>query len=152
MTYQDPNDLPPTTPVYTETVETVVVRERNNTATWWIAGLIALAAIIVIGWMVTANSDDSTAEADAALRAAELQVAADQARLQAEVSGAQQSVDFARADAMRASAEASRATMDARAAEARANAAASQPPATVIIREPAPVPVVVQPTVTPPAN
>lgn len=150
MTYQDPNDRPPVQPIYTETVETVVVRERNNTATWWVAGLIALVAIIVIGWMVASNGNDRTD--DDALRAAEIQAATDQVRLEGQLNGAQQSVDFARADAARASAEAARASMDARAAEARANA--SQP-STVIIREPAPQApptIVVEPVVTPPSQ
>ncbi len=125
MTHFDPNTdptrIPPTTPVYTETVETVVVRESNTG--WWIAGILGGVVLIAVLWILFARgsapaTDDALLDAQADAIAAQAQV--DQAAIAGQVAGAQASVDIARADAARSQAEAARAAADARAAEARA--------------------------------
>lgn len=149
MTY-DPN-RPEGQPIYTETVETTIVRDKSNTALWWIAGLLGLVAIILLAWLLVGRDSEDLAAQDQ-LTEAQIQAELERARLAGELSAAQQGADFARADAMRASAEAQRATMDARMAEARAE---SQPP-TVIIERPgvtqAPPVEVDEPVVTPPVQ
>ena len=54
MTQYDPNTdptrVPP--PVYTETVETVVVRESNTG--WWIAGILGGVVLIAVLWILFA--------------------------------------------------------------------------------------------------
>ena len=135
VTHYDPNQ--PTTetvevirtvePGYTESVETVVVRESN--AGWWIAGVLGALVLLAVLWILFARGEPATDEAllDARLDAAEAQAQADAALVQGQVAGAQASVDVARANAAAAAAE-------ARAAEAR-----SAPP--VVIEREVPVPV-----------
>lgn len=129
MTQYDPNQPNTETvevihtvePGYTETVETVVVRESNTG--WWIAGILGALVLLAVLWILFARGGaPQTDEAllDAQLDAVEAQAQADQALVQGQVAGAQASVDIARADAARSQAEASRAASDARAAEARA--------------------------------
>lgn len=121
--YQDPNLDPdvPQPPVYTETVETVVVRESNTG--WWIAGILAGLVLLAVIFILstrrdTAPVDDALLQAQADAVAAQAQ--ADQALINSQVAGAQASVDIARSDAARSQAEAERAQAEARAAEARA--------------------------------
>jgi len=135
----DPNRVPPTQPVYTETVETVVVRPESNTG-WWVAGILAALVLIAIFWVLTSGRDDQATEADLALaqaEAAQAQADADRAMVQGQIAGAQQSLDFARADAARAQADAARAVSEARAAQARAEAA---PPVVVEVPVAQPAP------------
>ena len=123
MTYHDPNLDPnvPQPPIYTETVETVVVRESNTG--WWIAGilggLVLLAVIFILSTrQESAPVDDALLQAQADAAAAQAQ--ADAALINNQVAGVQASVDIARSDAARSQAEAARASAEARAAEARA--------------------------------
>ena len=125
MTQYDPNTdptrVPPPGPVYTETVETVVVRDSNTG--WWIAGILGGVVLIAVFWILFARGPDTqTDEAllEAQLDAAAAQAQADSALIQGQVAGAQASVDIARADAARSQADAVRAASEARAAEARA--------------------------------
>lgn len=148
VTHYDPNQPPPETvevirtvePGYTETVETVVVRESN--AGWWIAGILGALVLLAVLWILFARGEPATDDAllDARLDAAEAQAQRDAALVQGQVAGAQASVDVARANA------------DAAAAQARAAEARSATPV-VIEREvpvpvpaPAPGPAVVSPT------
>lgn len=151
MTQYDPNDpnyVPPGTPVYTETVtttaplhtetvETTVVREANNTG-WWIAGILGGLVILAVLWILFARgagpqTDEALLQAQADAAAAQAQ--ADSALIQGQVAGAQASVDIARADAARSQAEAVRAASEARAAEAR-----SSSPVIIEREVPAPAP------------
>jgi hypothetical protein len=135
VTHYDPNDPNPETvevirtvePGYTETVETVVVRESN--AGWWIAGVLGALVLLAVLWILFARGEPATDEAllDARLDAAEAQAQRDAALVQGQVAGAQASVDVARANAAAADAQ-------ARAAEAR-----SATP--VVIEREVPVPV-----------
>lgn len=126
MTQYDPNTDPtrprprPGDPVYTETTETVVVRESNTG--WWIAGILGALVLLGVLWLLVGRGEPRTDEAlvDAQLDAAEAQAQADAALVQGQVAGAQASVEIARADAARSQAEAARAESEARAAEARA--------------------------------
>jgi len=143
----DPTQLPPGTPVYTETVETTVVRESSTG--WWIAGILGGAVMIAVLWILFARgpnpqTDEALLQAQANAAAAQAQAdsALIQGQIQGQVAGAQASVEIARAEAARSQAEAVRANSEARAAEARA--------ATPVIIErevPAPGPVVVTPPV-----
>ena len=126
MTQYDPNNdptrIPPPGPVYTETVETVVVRDSNTG--WWIAGILGGIVLIAVFWILFARgpdtqTDESLLQAQADAAAAQAQ--ADSALIQGQVAGAQASVDIARADAARSQADAVRAASEARAAEARAS-------------------------------
>lgn len=125
MTHYDPNNdpsrVPPAGPVYTETTETVVVRESNTG--WWIAGILGGVVLIAVFWILFARGagpQTDQALLDAQMDAAAAQAQADSALIQGQVAGAQASVDIARADAARSQAEAVRAASEARAAEARA--------------------------------
>ncbi|KQY96374.1 hypothetical protein [Brevundimonas sp. Root1423] len=137
MTHYDPNDpnrVPPVetvytetvttaAPLHTETVETTVVRETNNTG-WWIAGILGGLVIIAVLWILFSRgaapqTDEALLQAQADAAAAQAQ--ADSALIQGQVAGAQASVDIARADAARSQAEAIRAASEARAAEARSS-------------------------------
>ena len=118
MTQYDPHtdtvEVRTVEPGYTETVETVVVRESNTG--WWIAGILGGLVLIAVLWILFARggapqTDEEVLEAR--LDAAAAQAQADAALVQGQVAGAQASVDIARANAAAASAE-------ARAAEARA--------------------------------
>jgi hypothetical protein len=148
MTY-DPN-RPDEGRVYSETVETVVVREPSNAAQWWIAGLLGLVAVILLVWLFVGRQAD-TVPADQLSEAA-IQAELDQARLAGELGMAERSADIARSDAMRATAEAQQAAAEARAAQAQAEAT----PRTVIIERPgvtqAPPVEVNEPVVTPPTQ
>lgn len=147
MTHFDPNTdparTPPTEPVYTEMVETIVVRDSNTG--WWIAGVLGGLVLIAVLWILFAGQGPGDADArmlEAQADAASAQAAADAAMVQGQITGAQASVDIARADAARAQAEAARAGNDARAAEARA----TMPPPPVVITTPSqPAPVTVTP-------
>ena len=127
MTQYDPNNdptrIPPGTPVYTETVETTVVRESNTG--WWIAGILGVVVVVAVLFILFARGSDPAQTDDALLQAqadaAAAQAQADSALIQGQVAGAQASVDIARADAARSQAEAIRAASDARAAEARSS-------------------------------
>jgi len=139
----DPNldrrPIPSAPPVHTETIETTVVREANNTG-WWIAGILGGLVLIAVLWILFARGSQPPAT-DAALLEAQADIAAAQAQadaaaIQGQVAGAQASVDIARADAARAQAEAARAANDARAAEARA----ATPPPPVVLTTPSPAP------------
>jgi hypothetical protein len=138
VTQFDPNDptrMPPAAPGYTETVETVVVRDSSTG--WWIAGILGGGGLIAVFWILFAGGPDPrTDEAllEAQLDTAAAQAQADSALINGQVAGAQASVDIARADAARSQADAVRATSEARAAEARA----AMP---VVIEREAPVPV-----------
>ena len=132
MTQYDPNTDPsrarPDEPAYSETTETVVVRESNTG--WWIAGILGGLVLLAVLWILFARggapqTDEELLEAR--LDAAEAQAQADAALVQGQVAGAQASVDVARANAAAAAAE-------ARAAQARA----AEP---VIIEREVPVPV-----------
>ena len=115
----DPTLVPP--PVYTGTVETVVVRDSSTG--WWIAGILGGGVLIAVLWILFAGGPDPrTDEAllEAQLDTAAAQAQADSALIQGQVAGAQASVDIARADAARSEADAVRAASEARAAEARA--------------------------------
>ena len=146
MTQYDPNTDParrPGEPVYSETVETTVVRESNTG--WWIAGILGGLVLLAVLWILFARgSAPQTDEAllDARLDAAEAQAQADQALVAGQVAGAQASVDIAPADAARAAAE-------ARAAEARAATPVvieREVPVPIPVPAPAPDTPVVSPT------
>ena len=145
MTY-DPN-RPEDRPLYTETTETVVVRDRSNTALWWIAGLLGLVALILLAWLLLGRPAEEAVIEDQ-LTDAEIAAELDRARLAGELGVAQASADIARSDAARAAAEAARAQAEARAAQAA--------PQTVIIERPgvteAPPVQVDEPVVTPPVQ
>lgn len=144
--YQDPNldyDVPQP-PLYSETVETVVVRQSNTG--WWVAGI--LAGLVILATMFILSTRDDTPPVDDALLqaqadAAAAQAQADAALINSQVAGAQASIDIARSEAVRSQAEAARAEAEARAAEARASAPV------VIERE---VPVPGQPAVVTPTS
>jgi hypothetical protein len=110
----DPTRVPPAGSVYSETTETVVVRESNTG--WWIAGILGGAVLIAVFWILFARGPDPRTDQalmEAQLDAAAAQANADSALIQGQVAGAQASVEIARAEAARSQA-------DARAAEARA--------------------------------
>lgn len=117
MTQYDPNtetvEVRTVEPGYSETVETVVVRESNTG--WWIAGILGALVLLTVLWILFARGEPAADEAllDARLDAAEAQAQRDAAVVQGQVAGAQASVDVARANAVAADAQ-------ARAAEARA--------------------------------
>lgn len=122
VTQYDPNDpnietvevIRTVEPGYTETVETVVVRESNTG--WWIAGILGALVLLAVLWILFARGGEPTADdalLDARLDAAEAQAQRDAALVQGQVAGAQASIDVARANADTADAQ-------ARAAEARA--------------------------------
>ena len=130
------NPVPPSGTVYTETVETVVVRESNTG--WWIAGVLGGLVLIAVLWILFAGRGPGDADArmlEAQAAATQAQAASDAAMVQGQITGAQASIEIARADAARAQAEAVRSSSDARAAEARA----MTPPATVVVTTPAPL-------------
>lgn len=118
----DINRIPPTQPVYTETIETVVVRPESNTG-WWVAGILSAIVLIALFWVLASGGNDDTEMelARAQAEAAQANANADQAVIQGQIAGAQQSVEFARADAARAQAEAARAISDARSAQVEAS-------------------------------
>ena len=137
MTHFNPNDPDRDTvivepaPVYSETTETVIVRESNTG--WWIAGilggLVLLAVMVILFNRQAPQTDDQRLAAEVA--AAQSESEARQATVAGQIAGAQASVEVARANAARADA-------DARAAEARA----SEP---VVIEREVPVPVPSEP-------
>lgn len=149
LTHYDPNTdptrVPPPGPVYTETTETVVVRESNTG--WWIAGILGGVVLIAVLWILFARGaepQNDEALLEAQTDAAIAQAQADQALVSGQIAGAQASVDIARADAARSQADAVRAASEARAAEARASAP-------VIIERPVPAPAPAAPVVSPTA-
>lgn len=129
----DPNRVPPAQPAYVETVETVVVRQESNTG-WWIAGLLSVAVLVVVMWVLfSRDGDDVQAKLDTAQAEAAQAVAdADRAVVSGQLAAAQQGINAARADAAQARAEASQAASNVRAA------VADRTPDTVIIAAPAP--------------
>lgn len=130
----DINRKTPSRPVYTETLETVVVRPESNTG-WWVAGILSAVVLIAVYWALASRGGDDNAEivlARAEAEAAQANANADQVLIQGQIAGARQGVEFARADAARAQAEAARAISEARTAEAQA----ARP---VIIEVPAPL-------------
>lgn len=94
---------------YERTPDTVVVRRDRGAAGWWIAALVAVVAVAILAYMLTANRN-----------AADLQAARDQGRAEA-------SLDAATASAQMAAAQATQAARSAtdRAAEATQAAAAN---------------------------
>lgn len=127
----------PEGPAQVRTTETTVAGRQSNTA-WWIAGVVAVAAIVGVVWMVVSTNetqqDALVAEADAGA----IQDAISDARLQGQLEGAQDGL--AAASAARASAD----RAAAEAAAARAEASRSEPPEVVIVQpatEPAAEPV-----------
>ena len=135
-TVAETDPLRPAGPAHVETVETTVTGRQTSNTAWWVAGVVALAAIVGVVWMVVstneAQEDVIAAEGDAAA----VQDAIADARVQGQFEGAQNGLaaaSEARAAADRAAAEA---------AAARAEAARSDPPAVVIVQpsEPAPEP------------
>jgi hypothetical protein len=76
MTQYDPNDPRPAAPVYTETTETVVVRESNTG--WWIAGILGGVVLIAVLWILFARGQ--TPQSDAALLEAQVDAATAQAQ------------------------------------------------------------------------
>lgn len=132
----------PEGPAQIRTTETTVAGRQSNTA-WWIAGIVALAAIIGVVWMVVstneAQQDVVVAEGDAEA----VQDAISDARLQGQLEGAQDGLaaaSAARVAADRAAAEA---------AAARAEAARRDPPEVVVVQ---PTPSTPEPTTPPPAG
>lgn len=117
----------PEGPAQVRTTETTVAGRQSNTA-WWIAGIVALAAIVGVVWMVVSTNetqqDALVAEADATA----IQDAISDARLQGQLEGAQDGL--AAASAARASAD----RAAAEAAAARAEASRSEPPEVVIVQ------------------
>ncbi|NJC42510.1 hypothetical protein GGQ87_002805 [Brevundimonas alba] len=122
-------------PAYTETVETVVVRESNTG--WWIAGILGGVVLVAVLWILFARGsspETDPALLDAQLDAAEAQAQADQALVAGQVAGAQASVEIARANAAAATAE-------ARAAQARAaEPVIVERRVPVVVQAPAPAP------------
>lgn len=140
MTYTDPNDPNRPTvvvdpaPVYTETTETVVVRESNTG--WWIAGILGGLVLIAVMFILFNRSQPQTDEQilAAEIAAAEAEAQAQQAAVAGQIAGAQASVEVARANAARAEAE-------ARAAAARiAEPVVIEREVPVIVERPAPTP------------
>jgi hypothetical protein len=140
MTYTDPNDPNRPTvvvdpaPVYTETTETVVVRESNTG--WWIAGILGGLVLIAVMFILfnrqAPQTDDQILAAEVA--AAEAEARALEAAAAGQIAGAQASVEVARADAARAEAE-------ARAAQARlAEPVVIEREVPVVVQTPAPAP------------
>lgn len=148
MTQYDPNDPRPAAPVYTETTETVVVRESNTG--WWIAGILGGVVLIAVLWILFARGQAPASDAallEAQVDAATAQAQADQAAVQGQVASAQAGVDIARADLARSQAEAVRADAEARAAEARAaTPVVVERPVVVAAPAPSTGPAVVTPT------
>lgn len=123
MTHQDPEQ--PVREAYAaETRETTVVRERDSNAGWWIAGVVALAAIAAVLWMVLASNQGAD----------DMEDALEAARMEAQLAGAQAQIDAAGDAAARAAADAARATADARDAAARA----ASEPRTIVVESPPP--------------
>lgn len=118
MTHFNPNDPDRDTVIvepatYSETTETVIVRESNTG--WWIAGilggLVLIAVMVILFNRQAPQTDDQLLAAEVA--AAQAEADARQAAVAGQIAGAQASVEVARANAARAEAE-------ARAAEVRA--------------------------------
>lgn len=131
VTVTETDPLRPAGPAHVESAETTV-RARESKTPWWIAGAVALAAIIGIVWMVlSANGRDETVLAEQA-EALAVQGAIDNARLQGQIDGAQEGLAVASA----ASAAADRAAAEAAAARAQA----SRPPEVVVVSPEAPAP------------
>lgn len=118
----------PAGPAHVETTETTVTGRQTSNTAWWIAGVVALAAIVGVVWMVVstneAQQDALVAEGDAAA----VEDAISDARLQGQLEGAQDGL--AAASAARASAD----RAAAEAAAARAEASRSDPPEVVIVQ------------------
>lgn len=127
----------PAGPAHVETTETTVTGRQTSNTAWWIAGVVALAAIIGVVWMVVSTTDAQEDEVIAEQDALAVQDAIEDARLQGQLEGAQDGL--AAASAARASAD----RAAAEAAAARAEASRSDPPEVVIVQpaEPTPEPV-----------
>ena len=114
MTHFNPNDPDRETvivepaPVYSETTETVIVRESNTG--WWIAGILGglglLAVMIILFNRQAPQTDDQLLAAEAAAAQSEAEAEARQAAAAGQIAGAQASVEVARANAARAEADA----------------------------------------------
>ena len=124
----------PAGPAHVETTETTVTGRETSTAAWWIAGVVAVAAIVGVVWMVVSTNEaqqDAVIAEDDALA---VQDAIADARLQGQVEGAQDGLaaaSAARAAADRAAAEA---------AAARAEASRSDPPEVIVVQPADPQP------------
>ena len=64
------NRIPPTQPVYTETIETVVVRPESNTG-WWVAGILSAIVLIALFWVLASGGNDDDTEMELARAQAE---------------------------------------------------------------------------------
>lgn len=135
----EPDPYRPGGAAQVRTTETTV-QGRQSTTAWWIAGIVALAAIVGVVWMVVSTNetqqDALVAEGDAAA----VEDAISDARLQGQLEGAQDGL--AAAAAARASAD----RAAAEAAAARAEASRSDPPEVVIVQPAEPEPEPVNPT------
>lgn len=132
VTETDP--LRPAGPAHVETTETTVTGRQTSNTAWWIAGVVALAAIIGVVWMVVSTNETQQDALVAEASATEVQDAISDARLQGQLEGAQDGL---------AAASAARASADRAAAEAaasRAEAARTDPPEVVVIQPADPVP------------
>lgn len=89
------------------TQETIVTDRQPNQTAWWIAGIVAVLAIIAVLWMVLATAGEPAVDPD------EVQDAIADARLQGQLEGAQDSVAAAAAAADRAAESAARSAADA---------------------------------------
>lgn len=126
----------PGEPAQVRTTETTVAGRQSNTA-WWIAGIVALAAIIGVVWMVVSTNETQQEVLVAEGDVAAVEDAIADARLQGQLEGAQDGL--AAASAARASAD----RAAAEAAAARAEAARQDPPEVVVVQpaQPAPEPI-----------
>lgn len=115
------------------TPETVVIRKERGAAGWWMAALVAVIAVAIVGYMLSANRsqadlqaarDQGAAEATLDAATASAQMAAAQAT-QAARSATDQAAQATQA-AANTTADAARATADA-AGDMAADASASEP-------------------------
>lgn len=118
----DPNVISAQTSTYQERV---VVERENNTALWWIVGILFVAVLFGLLFLLFRPAGPS----DADLRVAQAEAAAEDARqtaeaalIQNQISRTREDVAIAQAQTATARADAIRATAEARAAEARAAA------------------------------
>ncbi|MGU3457264.1 hypothetical protein ACLBV5_13230 [Brevundimonas sp. M1A4_2e] len=117
----DPNVISAQTSTYQERV---VVERENNTALWWIVGILFAAVLLGLLFLLFRPAGPT----DADLRVAQAEAAAEDARQTAEAALIQNQISrtrdvaIAQAQTATARADAIRATAEARAAEARAAA------------------------------
>lgn len=136
-TVKETDPFRPGAPTHVESIETTVRGRENSTASWWIAGVIALAAIIAVTWMVLATAaptEEGVTDADAVA----IENAIEDARLQGQLEGAQDGLAAASAAQTSAAiAAADRAAAEAAAARAELERSRSE---VVVITPPQPEP------------